>query len=672
MKTIKIASLLLFVFLAACSEKAIEQKVAAAHRVFINGVIYTADDEQRVVSALAVRDGTIAYVGDEAGAARYIGDDTVVVDLDGKMILPGLHDMHIHAMAIIDQGGCDLHSTPMTLAQLAEVVSACVETQELATGQWLSVDQWNFTRGNQPDAQLQTLRQALDVGAPENPVILWGNDGHHSAVNSAALARALNEKGEAIGINAASLADYFAEYRETIGVDAQGEPNGELNETARELVQPPLPLWDVIPDATVMPLIANKLAENGITSIQDAAVLPDSLDLYRSLADSGNMTFRFSAALFQNVKHYIGGDGTIDVAAMLKKLETVREEYRGVPYITVETAKVFVDGVIEGNPLNNPPSLPNAAVLQPYKQPVFKIDLEQESAEITAYVDPAGEACQLVNASSAHYETAAAATQFQESYGFHPGQCLASLGVLENSREFILEYMQALDKSGFNIHAHVIGDRAVRTALDGFDLAESANGKTSGRHSLGHIQLVSPEDYKRIGERELYLVFTYAWIGPDFYYDLTVIPFIEELKGLDELYNSESYYMQNVYPARQLQALGGILAAGSDAPVDTREPRPFVNIQQAVSRDNDQGQVMNPAGSIDIRSALDAYTINGARLFGHDDITGSLVVGKLADLVVVDRDLIALAEAGQASAKMIADTRVLMTLFEGQLVYENQ
>jgi predicted amidohydrolase YtcJ len=668
MRIIRIAGLLTIITLLGCSEKPAESKLPAADRVFLNGVIYTADSQQRVVSALAVQGGTIAYLGDDAGARRYIGDNSLVVDLDGKMVLPGLHDMHIHPMGIIDTGGCDLNSEPLTLSEMATTVAACLAEQELAAGEWLAVDQWSFTSGNQADPELHSLRQALDKAAPDNPVILWGNDGHHGAVNSTALARGVNATGEVVGISAATLAEHFADYRATIGVDAQGQPNGELHETARELVRPPA--WGIIAGAPAeaMPGIAAKLAQNGITAIQDAAAPPESLPLYRLLVESGDMSFHLSAALFQEVKDYTADDGHIDVAAMVRDLEVVREEYRDVPYIQAETAKIFVDGVIEGNPLNNPPTLPNAALLEPYKQPVFSIDQEAGTAEIVAYVDLAGEICKQARAAPDQYADPAAAAQFHQSHGFYPAQCLISRGVLENPRDFILDYMQALDKSGFNIHAHAIGDRAVRTALDGFDRARASNGAPAGRHSLAHIQLVAPEDYQRIGDLGLYLVFTYAWINPDIFYDLTVNPFIDELQGVDDLYNPESYYMQNVFPVGQLQKAGAILAAGSDAPVDTRDPRPFVNIQQAVTRSNEAGQVMNPAGIVNIRSALDAYTINGARMFGHDKITGSLELGKAADLVVIDRNLLALAETGRAGD--IAGTQVLLTLFEGRAVYE--
>jgi predicted amidohydrolase YtcJ len=660
--------LLALALLSGCAEKTPEAVAAAADRVFLNGRVYTANAGQEVTSALAVDDGKIIYVGADAGARKYIDSHTVVTDLGGRMLLPGLHDMHIHPGGIVDIDGCDLHSAELNLAQISEAVAACIEAQALVAGEWLAVAQWSFSNGNQPAGKLQTLRQALDAAAPDNPVILWGNDGHHGAVNTRALALAVNADGKRLGITAATLATDYSEFRETIGVNASGEPNGELHETARELVNPPMHMLLEGLNAGLMPKIAARLAESGITSIQDAAAAPQSLAFYRGLAESGQMSFRLSAALFQNVADYKGVDGAIDVPAMLVELERARAEYNNTPYLHVNTVKVFVDGVIEGNPLSNPPTLPNAALLNPYQQPIFEFNLDQGEAEVVGYANVQSEACQEVRAEEARYAKPDSAAVFHRKHGFYPAQCRISRGVLENPRDFILDYMAAVDKAGFKIHAHVIGDRAVRTALDGFDRAARENGKSGARHSLGHIQLVAPEDYRRIGEHGLYLVFTYAWITIDPLYDLTVNPFVNQVSGVAGLYDPDSYYMQNVYPARQLMAAGAVLAAGSDAPVDTRDPRPFVNIQQAVTRAGEGGAVMNAAGALNIRTALDAYTINGARLFGHDAATGSLEVGKSADLILVDRDLIALADNGQAQE--IGQTRVLLTLFEGRTVYE--
>ena len=651
--------------LIGCAEK---KPVETASQVFLNGVVYTADAQQSVASAIAISGDRILFVGDDVGARALVDESTEVVDLNGAMLLPGLHDMHIHPMGIIESDGCDLQSEPLNLQEMAAAVSACLEQQPLQADEWLSVDQWNFAVGNQPAGGLQTLRQALDQAAPENPVILWGNDGHHGAVNSQALARGVNARGVVIGISAETIGSDFAEYQETIGVDASGQPNGELHETARDLVQPPP--WGIISGVGVerMPEVAAVLAASGITAVQDAASPPETLELYKSLLDSGKMSFSLSAALFQDVGHFTDESGSIDVAAMIEELQQVRAQYANVPEIQTETVKVFVDGVMEGNPLAQPPTLPNAAVLAPYKQPLFEIDVDAGRAEITGYVDIDSELCQRVREEGERYADIDEVHAFERKHGFYPKQCRVSRGVLEHPQPFIHSYMQAADAAGFKIHTHVIGDRAVATALDGFEMLRKTNGNSGLRHSMGHIQLVAPQDYQRIGDLGLYLVFTYAWLSPELLYDLTVNPFIDQLAGIDELYRPDSYYMTNNYPAAQLQALGAILAGGSDAPVDARDPRPFFNIQQAVTRASADGIVLGTEGRIDIKSALDAYSINGARLFGHDAETGSLEPGKRADLVVIDRDLLALAATGKAD--QIAQAKVLLTLFKGQTVYE--
>lgn len=659
------AILLIATTLAACTEKT---ATPVADRVFLNGVVYTANARQQVVSAVAVRAGKIVYVGDDAGARALIGGSTVVADLAGKMVLPGLHDMHIHPMGIVDTGGCDLNSEPRDLAAIAEHVAGCVAEHELAAGEWLPVLQWSFAIGNQPTDELQTLRQALDVGAPDNPVILWGNDGHHGAVNSQALALARNAAGEVVGITASTLEGVFSRYKETIGADAKGEPNGELHETARELVNPPP--WRAIAGlpADAMPQIAALLARNGITSVQDAAANSETLALYKSLAERGSLGFHLSAAVLQDPDAYTLASGEVDVEAMVADLVALRTEYAKVGDVRVATAKIFVDGVMEGNPFNDPPTLPNAAVLQPYHQPRYQIDLQAGEAEVVGYVDAHSAACLQVRAAPADYDGPERAASFKKKHGYYPAQCAVSRGVLEHPADFVHAYMVALDKAGFAIHAHVIGDRAVRTALEGFELARASNGVRDARHSLAHIQLVAPEDFQRVGDLGLYLVFTYAWINPDVPYDLTVNPFIDQIAGVADIYNPQSYYMRNNYPVKGLQTAGAVLAAGSDAPVDTRDPRPFSNMQQAITRSNAQGVVQNAAQRVPLTAVLDAYTINGARLFGHDVETGSLEVGKMADLIVIDQDLLALEASGRADE--IANTRVLLTLLEGHAVYE--
>jgi predicted amidohydrolase YtcJ len=168
------------------------------------------------------------------------------------------------------------------------------------------------------------------------------------------------------------------------------------------------------------------------------------------------------------------------------------------------------------------------------------------------------------------------------------------------------------------------------------------------------------------------VAFTHAWSLPDPVYDLSVVPFVDELEaGAGDLYDARHYYLKNVYPAASLQRQGGIVAAGSDAPVDDRDPRPFFNMEQAVTRANDaigDGVVLNAAERLSIHDVLAAYTIHGARSLGADDRQGSIEVGKRADLVVLDRDVVALADSGRADR--ISETQVLTTMFDGRVVFQ--
>ena len=163
------------------------------------------------------------------------------------------------------------------------------------------------------------------------------------------------------------------------------------------------------------------------------------------------------------------------------------------------------------------------------------------------------------------------------------------------------------------------------------------------------------------------VVFTFVWATPGVQYEMMVIPFIDEVDGIADLYNPDGYYMQNAYPARAIQDAGGILVNGSDAPVGSRDPMPFVSLQQAIYR-SDGEVVLNEAQRIDVHSAIEAFTINGARLMGHDDRVGSLEVGKQADIIALDRNIVELAESG--SPAQIGETTVTLTIFDGAVVHD--
>ncbi|MEE4144698.1 MAG: amidohydrolase family protein [Halieaceae bacterium] len=637
-----------------------------AERVYVNGAIYTADKLQQTASAMAVGGDRILFVGDDEAAAAWIGDDTVVTDLQGKRVLPGLHDAHVHPVETVKIDRCDLANEPLDLGALADFVSACLARLQLSPGDWLVVKNWNFSDGNKPAEGLRTLRTALDRASGTHPILLENSDSHHFATNSAGLARARTVAGEQVGLSAATLPLHFEDLAPFIGVDAAGEPNGEVHETVylrlgvsrAELMN----LAALIPEIGQMPAWFNS---RGITSLLEAAFYPELAPAYDSLASQGGPSLRITLAQFYEPAEFSDSDGALDMDAILSQARATREKYDNVENIKADHLKYFVDGVLEGNPLATPPTLPNGAQLEDFHQPTFALEAASQEIRLGAYVDPDSAVCK---AAGTNPPNRADVEAFIAAKGFHPAQCLRSNGVLFEPVETTRRFLEAADANDFSVHFHAIGDRAVRVATDAIAAVTTA-APVANRHSIAHAQLVNPDDIPRIAALKIPVAFTYNWAIRDHGYDLTVIPFIDRIDSLQAMYDPANYYMRHAYPAGAILAAGGVLTAGSDAPVVSDDPMPFQNIEMAVTRDDGEGP-LNARQAIGILDALDAYTINGARMLRQDAITGSLEAGKKADFIILDRDPIALANSGKAEE--ISGTRVLETWFDGVRVYQQE
>ena len=212
---------------------------APADLVITDARIYTADPARSMAQAFAVRDGRIVFVGDARHAQAFIGTATRAKRLAGRLVLPGLVDSHIHPTDIVERDVCDLNSRTVQLRELAEFVRGCIERYHVPPGQWVSVRQWNYGNGNQPDPQHPTLRATLDAASTVHPIHLLGDDGHHGAFNSRALAGARDGAGQVVGLSRATLATDFADARVLAGVDAYGEPDGAVNEELQYAIDGP-------------------------------------------------------------------------------------------------------------------------------------------------------------------------------------------------------------------------------------------------------------------------------------------------------------------------------------------------------------------------------------------------------------------------------------------------
>ena len=272
----------------------VESGIAPADLLLLNAYVYTADAGRSIAEAVAVNDGEIVLVGTNDEVQELRGPESRVLDLQGRMVLPGLHDVHVHIFGIVEPDACSLNSQVLSLAEIVSVVQECLAHYRPAEGEWLTVDMWNFAEGNQASEDLPHMRAALDAVSTAHPIMLWGNDGHHGAANSRALELAMDKEGRKVGLSAASLAGVFSEYTDLVGVDSRGEPNGELNEQARGLLGLGRDSGNAEQWGQLLPQIGGVLASHGLTSVQEPSLPPDYFPWLESFESSGQMKFRLN------------------------------------------------------------------------------------------------------------------------------------------------------------------------------------------------------------------------------------------------------------------------------------------------------------------------------------------------------------------------------------------
>jgi predicted amidohydrolase YtcJ len=560
----RIAVLCVLAATAACGNDKATDAAAAADLVLHHGYVYTVDAERSVAEAVAVSGGRIIYVGSDAGVADLIGTDTKVIDLQGRMLMPGFQDSHVHPIGGgIEASACDLNGLrglPEYRSTILEYATNNPDVPWILGGGWaMSV----FGPGGAPSKDI------LDELVPDRPVFLSSQDGHTGWANSAALAIAGIDRNTPDPVDGRIDRD-----------PETGEPIGSLQEGAKQLVSQHIPETSRADVLAGLRYSIKMLNGYGITSIQDANVSEGDLQAYAELDGLGELSLRVVGSIWWENDR--GLEQIPDIIAL-------RDKYTA-GLVDAATVKVMQDGVMENY---------TAVMLEPYLIP--------DGSRGIPMIDP----------------------------------------------EFLKRVVSALDAEGFQVHFHAIGDGAVRQTLDAVEEALIDNGDLGHRHHISHLQMIDPQDIPRFRELQVIANFQPLWAYPDEYVTELTIPFIGEQR------------VRWMYPIKSVLDTGATVAFGSDWSVSTANP--FPQIETAISRkdaDNDDSEMLIPEERIDLESALAAFTINAAFTNRNEKDTGSIEVGKFADLVVLDQNLF------EIEVRDISETRALMTLFQGRVVHD--
>jgi predicted amidohydrolase YtcJ len=543
-------------------------KESASVVLFVNGRIYTSNPKQPWVQAVAIRDEKIQEVGSSEALKGYRGEKTQVIDLGGRMMLPGLIDNHTHFLwASYGLAGVKVNAA-RNLNEIEAILTRYAKAHP--TESWVYGDGWPY--GAYWPTGLPT-KDLLDKVFPDRAATIMSEDGHSLWVNSQALAAAGITRDTPDPVGAA---------RGTIVRDPKtGEPTGVMEEGAKTLVmrvmQTKLPKEERFRKLRIGLRFAN---EHGITSVVNATGDIPEMETYEKLRQRGQLTVRMTTAFAEDVgvRHTLSEEELAD-------FEAARQRFQG-NWVRAGIVKFFADGVIETH---------SAAMLEPYADT--------------------------------------------------PGKKGETLYTPEELKQDFLE----LDRRGFQVMTHAVGDGAVRIVLDAYEFVEKQNGPRDRRWRIEHMEVVDPADRPRFAKLGIIAAFQ-PWCCPRL-----GDPWGDHV-GKERLSAG--------LPWRDVIEPGAILSMGSDWPVESLNPFPI--IQTGATRRTGPGkEPFFPNQALTLDQMLAGYTRNNAYTEFMEKQIGSLESGKLADLIVLSQDLY------KISAAQIGKTKVLLTMVDGKIVWRS-
>ena len=530
----------------------------AADLIVTNARLYTVDDAHPFVSALAVRDGKVQFVGSVREAMLLRGPSTQVIDATGRTVIPGMVDAHAHLFGL----GEFLRSIDLTDTRSFDEIVARVgsRTKETPAGRWVIGRGWDQNKWG--DTRFPT-HEALSRVSPNNPVVLTRIDGHALLANAAAM--------RAAGVTAATKDPAGGR----IEHGANAEPTGLFIDNAMGLIDRVIPPMSHDEMRTAALAAIKESNRWGLVGLHDPGEPRDVLDLFEELAKAGTFSLRVYAMI---------GD---DSAAIEHYFQRGPQNALYDSHLWIRSIKLYADGALGSR---------GAALLDPYTD------------------DP------------------------------------KNSGLLKSTPEHLRDVSTRALQHGFQVATHAIGDRGNRIALDAYESALKAVPTVDHRFRIEHVQVLDHADVPRFAQ-------------------LGVIPSMQAVHQTSDMYWAATRlgYARTfgAYAWRSLLNTGVIIPNGSDFPVE--RVNPLFSFHAAVSRQDDNNWPPGgwfPEQKMTREEALKSMTIWPAYAGFQEQTMGSLSTGKLADFVILDRDIMVIPESE------ILGTSVLATYIGGRVVYE--
>ncbi|MGO4312736.1 amidohydrolase [Pseudomonas sp. KB_15] len=420
-----------------------------ADTVMRNGYVYTVDGQDSVQQAIAISGGKIVYVGNDAGVDAYIGKQTQLIDLAGRMLMPGFVDAHMHP----GDGGramtlCDLKYQAMTRKQFQASIQACLDAdKDKGPDVWLEVGSWD--RMGMTGLDGDPDKSTLDALKTKRPIQVRSTDFHTVLANSRGL--------EMAGINQQTKDPEDGKYRR----DSAGNPNGICEDGAAESMAAVVPPATDAEKLNQLRAALDAMRQQGITSFFDALSGPENGKGFSSLQKSGELTARALLAIKLDP-----AAATADPAKTIAEAKALANTYdqgevKVAPGVSMRHVKLFMDGII------NAPA-DTGAMLTPY----------------------------LHNSGT------------DKAPKWTPGK---NLGELYFPPQVLNPLLLEAVKAGFDPHLHATGERAVRDALDSVAYVREQLPGNHFRPAIAHAESVDPADYSRFKALDVTATMSFQW-----------------------------------------------------------------------------------------------------------------------------------------------------------------